>query len=399
MNKERIKNWVLVGLVLLSFSLTMQLWLSVPIERVVPGDQAFSGQDSEEIYDLSSFVLPQWMVVNFGGQSHTKLIKDSSSQGFFDEVYAGISEIMEYIFAGEQNITFTEASGDEWAAARESKSIEVEYAWAFDTTIFSELFGGGANRESIPMAGIKGLTVTLGANRAVYFKDGIKDTIYKLELPESHQELDQLVNRLEEHDPVKYWTLKEIGYSDDNSFYVPLDMSSFNLPVGTAEKELDTSAPAVLDAQASNFFSDMSVVRKITEMDGSVIYTDSQTALLRIDSTGFLEYMVYSYAAGDKNRADIVSAIDAALMFISVHGGIPGQLYLQEAREVEESGLRGHLMRFNYAYNGLPFFRKGGLENSAIEVTVVEGKVVRYTRNVHHVTRAKIVQKPLPRRL
>lgn len=298
----------------------MQLWLSVPIERVVPGDQAFSGQDSEEIYDLSSFVLPQWMVVNFGGQSHTKLIKDSSSQGF-DEVYAGISEIMEYIFAGEQNITFTEASGDEWAAARESKSIEVEYAWAFDTTIFSELFGGGANRESIPMAGIKGLTVTLGANRAVYFKDGIKDTIYKLELPESHQELDQLVNRLEEHDPVKYWTLKEIGYSDDNSFYVPLDMSSFNLPVGTAEKELDTSAPAVLDAQASNFFSDMSVVRKITEMDGSVIYTDSQTALLRIDSTGFLEYMVYSYAAGDKNRADIVSAIDAALMFISVHGG------------------------------------------------------------------------------
>ena len=71
MNKERIKNWVLVGLVLLSFSLTMQLWLSVPIERVVPGDQAFSGQDSEEIYDLSSFVLPQWMVVNFGGQSHT----------------------------------------------------------------------------------------------------------------------------------------------------------------------------------------------------------------------------------------------------------------------------------------------------------------------------------------
>ena len=35
------------------------------------------------------------------------------------------------------------------------------------------------------------------------------------------------------------------------------------------------------------------------------------------------------------------------------------------------------------------------MENSAIEVTVVEGKVVRYTRNVHHVTRAKIVQKPL----
>lgn len=395
MNKERIKNWTLIGLVLLSFGLTTQLWLSIPIEQIVPDSQAFSGQDSEADYDLSSFVLPRWIVVNFGGQSHTKLINDSSSQGAFNDIYAEVSEIMEYIFGRGQDIAFTEVRQDEWAAAREGKSIEVEYAWPFDAAILCEVFGKGSAGEGIPFAGIKGLTITLGGHRVVYIRDGIRETIYKTELPGSYLELTGLADRLEEQDPVKYWTLREIGYSDDSSFYVPLDMSSFNLPVGTAEKELDTGAQAVLDAQASSFFSDMSVVRKITEMDGSVIYTDSQTALLRIDTTGFLEYMVYSHAGGDKNKADIKSAIDAALVFISTHGGLPGQLYLQETREVLEDDYRGHLLKFNNAYNGLPFFRRGGLESSAIEVTVVGGKVVRYTRNIHNIKKARIVQKPL----
>ena len=203
------------------------------------------------------------------------------------------------------------------------------------------------------------------------------------------------MEHLEEQDPVKYWSLKEIGYSEDSSFYVPLDMSSFNLPIGTAMTELDTGAQAILDAQASVFFSDMSMVRKITEMNGSYIYTDNQSALLRIDSSGLMEYLVYSYAGGDRNRADINSAIDAALKFINAHGGMPEQSYLEEIREVVENDYRGHLLKFNYAYNGLPFFRRGGLETSAIEVTVVEGKVVKYTRNIHHITKARIVQKPL----
>ncbi|NLO25250.1 MAG: hypothetical protein GX114_03780 [Clostridiales bacterium] len=395
MNKEKIKNWILIGLVLLSFGLTTQLWLSVPIDKMITEDQAFSGQDSKEDYDLSSFVLPQYIVVNFGGQSHTKLINDSSNGRVFAEIYQGVSDILKNIFIGGQNIAFEQVKWEEWMAARERKSIEVEYRWAFDVSIFREVFGGGKAGEDIPVASIKGLIVSLGRNGAVYINDGAGGTVYKWELPDIHTLLERLVEHLEEQDPVKYWSLKEIGYSEDSSFYVPLDMSSFNLPIGTAMTELDTGAQAILDAQASVFFSDMSMVRKITEMNGSYIYTDNQSALLRIDSSGLMEYLVYSYAGGDRNRADINSAIDAALKFINAHGGMPEQSYLEEIREVVENDYRGHLLKFNYAYNGLPFFRRGGLETSAIEVTVVEGKVVKYTRNIHHITKARIVQKPL----
>lgn len=395
MNKEKVKNWILIGLVLLSFGLTTQLWLSVPIDKIIPEEQAFSGQDSKEDYDLSSFVLPQYIVVNFGGQSHTKLINDSSNGRVFIEIYQEVSKILEHIFTSEQDIAFSQVQLEEWIAARESKSIEVDYRWAFDLSIFREVFGRGKAREGIPIAGIKGIIVSLGRDGAVYIYDGVKGAVYKSERPYVNASLNRLADRLEERDPVKYWSLREIGYSEDSSFYVPLDMSSFNLPVGTAVKELDTDAQAILDAQASGFFSDMSMVRKITEMSGSFIYTDSQSALLRIDSSGFMEYMVYSYAGGDKNRTDINSAIDAALKFINVHGGMPEQSYLEEIREVIENDYRGHLLKFNYAYNGLPFFRRGDLETSAIEVTVVEGKVVKYTRNIHHITKARIVQKPL----
>ncbi len=395
MNKEKIKNWILIGLVLLSFGFTTQLWLSIPIGQIIPSNQAFSGQDSKEDYDLSSFVLPQWMVVNFGGESHTKLINDSSNHNIFSDIYGEVSKILEYIFANEQDMDFIQVERDDWAAAREGKSIEVQYRGPFHLDIFKKIFAGEKAQGNMPITAIKGITISLGTDRAIYIHDGENEVIYKSQLPVTDTSLDQLVDRLEERDPVKYWTLEEIGYSDNNNFYVPLDMSSFNLPVGTAAKELDTNNHGVLDLQASGFFSDMSLVRKITEMNGSLIYTDGQSALLRIDTNGFLEYMVYSSAGGDKSRADVNSALEAALLFISNHGGIPEQLYLEEIRGVVENDYPGYLLKFNYAYNGLPFFRRSRLETSAVEVTVAEGKVVRYNRYIHQITKARIEQKPL----
>lgn len=395
MNKETIKNVILIGLVFLSFSLTTQLWLDIPIGRIISEDRAFSGQDSKEDYGLSSFVLPQYIIVNFGGQSHTKLLNDSSGGGIFAEIYGEILKILECVLTDEQEIIFIPVQREEWIEARKGKSVEANYHGSFDMPIFYEILGIEKAREGFPVIGIKSLIISLDQPGAIYIDDGIKGAIYRSELPDIHVPLDRLTDQLEERDPLKYWTLSEIGYSEDNNFYVPLDMSSFNLPLGTAVKELDTDTETILDAQASRFFNDMSIVRKITEMDGSSIYTDSRNALLRIDSSGFLEYMIYSYAGGNKGRSDIKSAMDVALEFIMDHGGMPEQSYLKEIQNVTENDGEGFLFKFNYAYNGLPFFRRNGLETSAIEVAVVEGKVVGYTRNIHHITKAKIVQKPL----
>lgn len=396
MNKESLKNFILVGLVLLSFSLTTQLWLNVPIERKISEERAFSGQDSKEDYDLSSFVLPQYIVVNFGGQSHTKLINNSANDGFFADIYEEILHILDGVLSDDDGAKFVPASKEEWLGAREGKSIEVNFHWAFNTSVFKSILNRTSFQENVPFAGIKGIIISLGQSGAILIDDGTDSgTFHRAKLADAVNGLDQLADELEEQEPVKYWTLREIGYSDESDFYVPLDMSSFNLPIGIAIKELDADNEDALDAYAAEFFYDMSLVRKITEMDGSFIYTDSQNALLRIDSSGYLEYMVYSYAEGGRSKRDINSAIDAALEFIYAHGGIPEQLYIEEIQGVAEKDYAGHLLRFNYAYNGLPFFRRGDPEASAIEVMVVEGRVVKYTRNVHHITKAKIVQKPV----
>ncbi len=395
MNKEGLKNFILVGLVLLSFGLTTQLWLNIPIERKISGDQAFSGQDSIKDYNLSSFVLPKHIVVNFGGQSHTKLINDSAGSGFFTDIYSEILHILEYLLADEGDVDIMHVSKDEWIGARTGKSIEINYRWAVDISVFESILNIKRINENMPVAGIKGVVLSLGRPWEVLIDDGTWDIIYKAELTDVTSVLDELVDQLEEQDPVKYWTLGEIGYSDDQNFYVPLDMSSFNLPVGVAIGELDTDREDVLDAQASEFFKDMSLVRKIAEMNGSFIYTDSQNALLRIDRLGYLEYMVYSHAEGDKGKGDIKSAIDVALEFINAHGGIPEQLYIEDIQGISDKDYKGYLLRFNYAYNGLPFFRRGNLGASAIEIMVTEGKVVKYTRNVHRITKAKIIQKPV----
>lgn len=395
MDRERIKTWVLVGLVLLSFVFTTQLWLSVPLERIISTKRPSSGQDSMIDYDLSSFVLPRWFVVNFGGGSHTKLLSHSASKEYFTDICREAYRIMEYIFKNGEETEFITAEMQELSFAKERKSIEIGYDGTFDKALFGEVFGDQRYGESFPFDGIKKITISLGETREVFIDDGNDQGVYKTVVPSVDRQLDDLMKELEKSDPVKYWTLGEIGYSDNDNFYVPLDMSSFNLPVGTAEKEIDVNDQQVVDMHASDFFDDMSLVRKITEMDGSLIYTDSQSALLRINADGSLEYLAYSYAGGEGGDTDINSAANIAIRFIDEHGGIPEQLFLEEIRRITENGREGYLFRFNYAYNGLPFYQKGALSDSAVEITVMDGKVVKYYRNIHHMTRARIMQMPL----
>lgn len=395
MDKERIKNWILTSLVMLSLFFTVQLWLDVPIERIMVNPDLSPRQDSEKDYDLSNFVLPRWIIVNFGGQSHTKLFRESSTYRFYNDIYGEVSNILKYVLDNSQNITFGQVTAEEWEAAKLGKSVVVEYDNGFDVLLMKKIFRGDAEQISIPVQGIRSITLTFATESEIYIEGGQEGIIYKAVLPKTNSQLIRLIGRLEERDPVKYWMLgSDIGYGDNDYIYLPLDMSSFNLPLGMAVKEFDISEHDKMEMLASNFFTDMSIVRKITETSGSLIFTDGQNAL-KVDTNGSLEYLVYNMAGSSREQEQIDEIVDTALNFIDNHGGIPDQLYLKEILDITENGYEGYMLKFNYAYNGLPFFYNGRFGRSAIEVTVVNNRVVNYKRLVHRITRAKVVQKPL----
>jgi len=394
MNRERIKSFILTGLVLMSIVLTIQLWLDVPIERLTSFSGSTQRQVSEKDYDLSNFVLPRWITVNFGGRSHTRLFRDSDTFRYYYEIYKEALNIFKRFSSGDQKVVLIKAAENEWVDAKFSKSVELEFERSLITPIIQKVFNTEPNLDLTLLSSVESIIITVGTDSNILIKDGGHGVIYKTVLSGASDRLAQLINQLEEKDPVKYWTIQEIGFVDNTNVYLPLDMSSFHLPVGTVEQEIDIFNQQVIEMYASGFFKDMSIVRKITETSGSVIFTDGSSAL-KINTNGYIEYLVYSANGSGKELTDPDEALDTALRFIDSHGGIPEQLYLRQVEEITENHHSGYLFKFNYCYNGLPVVFSGNSDLSAIEISVFNNSVVGYKRLIHRIIKFAIVQKPI----
>lgn len=395
MHKEKAKNLVLTSLVLMSVFLTVQLWLDVPIERIISKTSVTSGQDSNEDYSLSDFVLPRWIVVNFGGPSRTKLFMSSSTYKHYEDIYTEAAGVIGYVLDNIGALGFTQVDAEELTEARLDKSVVLEYNDGFDIGLFQDVFGVEPGRDRGPISSIRSITINFSSQNQVFIEDEYKGTIHKAVLPVNVNQLIGLVNRLEERDPVMYWSLgADISYGDNDNIYVPLDMSSFSLSVGTAEKELDVRAQDRMEVLSSKFFDDMSIVRKITETNSSLVFTDGHSAL-RIDSSGAVEFQVYSNMVIGKTGDSFIGVLNTALGFIENHGGIPDQMFLEEISEVTEGQMKGYILKFNYAYDGMPFVYSRDFGQKPIEIKIINGRVTNYRRLVYRITKARVESRSL----
>jgi regulatory protein YycH of two-component signal transduction system YycFG len=395
MQKEKVKNLILTSLVLMSVFFTVQLWLDVPIERIFSRPSTASGQGSEEDYNLSDFVLPRWIVVNFGGPSRTKLFMGSSTYKQYEDIYRETVDVVGYIFEHTEELLFTQVDAEELTQARLDKSIVLEYNDSFDIELIRDAFGVGLDGDKSPIRRIKSITLTFASQNQVLIEDEYMGVIYRTVLPVSVNGLVELVNRLEDRDPVKYWSLgRDINYGANDNLYVPLDMSSFSLSVCTAEKELDVGEHDRMEVLASKFFEDMSIVRKITETNSSLVFTDGHSAL-RIASTGAIEFQVYSNMGIGQTGDDFTRVMNNALNFVESHGGIPEQMFLEEVSEITKGQMKGYVLKFNYAYDGMPFVYSQDFGQKPIEVTIINGRVTNYRRLLYRITKARVENRSL----
>lgn len=402
MNIERAKSWVLVFLVSMSIVLTIQLWLDIPVQRIISYSKPATGQDSNKDYNLSNFLFPRWIIVNFGGRSHTKVFQNSELYKFYNEIYNKTLEVMEAL-PDNQQVALTRVTDKEWIDAKLSKSVEVQFEYLVSSQLVQKVFKLDGRLDFTPLEGIKEIVITVTSDSYLYIKGISKGQVvtYRTPLPPVVGSLAEVIDRLEEKDPVKYWTFQDMidpsggkDSSKDYTVYLPLEMSSFNLPVGLIVKELDVNNKQAVEMFAANFFEDMSIVRRITETSGSVIFTDGHSAL-KMDTRGYAEYLVYNANSDQKDLITIDQAFKKALQFIDSHGGIPEQLYLARAEEIIDNQQRGYLFRFNYCYNGLPFVVGADTEQYTLEVTIFNNTVTGYKRMVYRTARSFIVQDTL----
>ena len=152
---------------------------------------------------------------------------------------------------------------------------------------------------------------------------------------------------------------------------VYVSLLSYELPVYSMKRESISE-----ERLASNFFTDFSVIRRIEERDGTIIYTDGQQGL-RIYDNGAIEYNLPVSREQRKNQS-LYEAFKTAIDFVAAHGGWPKDAYLDSYEVKNESLGPTHTFRFKIRVNGFRIINF----NDFMNVTVEGNQVKNYYRDV-----------------
>jgi len=151
------------------------------------------------------------------------------------------------------------------------------------------------------------------------------------------------------------------------------------LPVTSPEAAVLHLEAEAADVQAilAGFFVDPSVVRRIEERDGAIIYTDGSIGL-RVYPWGGLEYATpFSDIAREFPR--LTEALRKSADFVAQHGSWPENPFLTSWSPALLGGMaEGLSLRFSYTIHSRPVISSG----SPLEVSIGGQEVAGYRRNV-----------------
>jgi hypothetical protein len=151
------------------------------------------------------------------------------------------------------------------------------------------------------------------------------------------------------------------------------------LPVASPEAAALSLEAEAADVQAilAGFFVDPSVVRRIEERDGAIIYTDGSIGL-RVYPWGGLEYATPFTDIGPE-FPNLAEALRKSVDFVAQHGSWPENPFLTSWSPTLLGGMaEGLSLRFSYTIDSRPVISSG----FPLEVSVGGQEVAGYRRNV-----------------
>lgn len=339
--KERVKAVVLGILVLVSLILSYLLWFGAPsyeFSKPITSERIqFSNSRS-----LLEMIMPDRVIYTpEEGLYHIFRPGEDLYQVAFNTLRATLQEVE----------SLQPASKEEGLEAWQGQGLCLEYQYPFPWPVLAGL-------ESPPLD-VKAFRF-LWESEAVWLET-VEGSYYKLGLPVSRFDLLQRIMEAEGLMAYRKAVLSDLPAGMNVTFgrdiYLPL--GELYLPTLQWEREkLDHSRLLKV------FFIDMSLVRRIEEKDGAVIYTDGQKGV-RIYSGGAVEYTM----AGGRGR--LLSGERALAMageIIALYGGWSSSLHLWVPPGIEFPGARHKLFFLSYV-EGKPLVSpEGGISLSVTEM-------------------------------
>lgn len=365
MNREKIKTLILIMLVITSVFFTSKTWIEVDYSNETPNGGDFLFDNNSGIMEV---IAPDRIAVHLKGD---KILVMNPSDKHYQEIWATLLKSSVKSIAEGDKTDFVSINKIVWESQKKEQSLELIFKTPFDLGFWNKAFN--SKKKTLPQIRLSRLLVSLDMPNTVLLFDDGTDSYYKIS--------KDSIN------PIKENLFNDIANSDELNEFIELPTDTLGLVLETGiyvpKNPLTISDVTVVkedikpDGLVKDFFSDMSVVRKIEEKDGARIYTDGQKGF-RIYPSGAVEFNHAITAKGDYSD-DLFDAARLGYNFLITYGGLPAGSYLDKAGQLEHDP-KSNIFTYDYRYEGIPVLG----ERNAIEIVIAQGEVKNYYRNLEH---------------
>lgn len=391
MNKERIKNLLLVFLIAMNFILgsriliEKKLWPSGynffsntgnwEITKIYRGIKNLFG--SEAIYK-SRLLSPERLIINTGDQTTRLSLNAGNAEfdGILEEAYA----VLQKAFSdGTQ--TPSVISREEFYSSLAASSVYLEYPAAYSPTLFARLIGAEANVELDIPDGFSQLVISYSPKTSVFITNSKNNEFYRINVDKSCEEL---VFRLGECLENNQAERPVINYSFDLKFDRPFGEQKTTIsplvqiystpgeyPVVTAKNPLfdgESVSEDILNKILNVFSINPNTMRRYTEAGGTYVFVENN-ATLKIDKSGYLEYEKNTQTA---DLGDDYSFIAAVSMLADGVNKAVGNDYAMCISDAANG------VKLDYVAGGMRVYINSDRMSNGVEATGENGQLKTY---------------------
>ena len=376
MNRERFKSVFLLFLVILSFILTTRIWFYTSIEGIFNMSENKSIKtDFNAEYDKSDLLKPHKLIVSFGGRSTLQYDNEANSETY-SKIFKEAKRVIRTAILVNSKGVVKRLPQEELKGIRNARGVSFIFNIPLEIEAVYKLMNI-SSYDDIGIESIDEIIVAQSLNR-VYLYDTAQDALYEFRTEGIQNNLDFMISNLEKQPTVSCLYLDRIqpGMYSKNAV-VPTKVETEGLPVLSGEKEL-TVKEDIPESIANLFSDEISSLSIIKNMDGTLVYTNREGQVVKLYTNGMLEYVNFDIQSTGNNMINVSSAIDISTEFVSNHIGFPENSYISDIIK----SMKGdkYIIRYRYAYEGLPIVLASGLSSDSIEVEIVGDEVKRYKR-------------------
>jgi hypothetical protein len=368
--------------VLVGLSLAMSGWLLMGVPGTAPSsDQPFTLEVAEKPnVDMQSVLGPSRIVLHFGENRHTVVLRGSAD---YRTLWGG--GLLQRAALGRVSGPPREVPVNIKAIRSEAGGIELLYPVKVPVSYLVRLWTGYAWTGGQDFLTDR-VVLSVAGDPAAFAYSCDHEKFFRLDVTPVPKEAAELASHL------KYMS----GGSHPRWVQAPAEINGVAVAEGILLPQSGYAVPALEvrgeqtdpDAIVQKFFLDRSVVRRIDERDGAVIYMGGQQGL-RIYPPGAIDYRCLL----EPEKApllDYPTALEKALEFVAGHGGLPEGIHPADlAGRGRGMGLQE--VRLSYCWRGYPVW---GAE-APIVVGLSSQGVGLYVRNVRVVLAPVNLSRPM----